>query len=124
MEHWDRGPQMDGGPLGSSRGTVHEGNHRQLCKHYMINGSRHILSCFLLVNQRKGVLRLLIACATLYPVPESMESCNWHRVHREKLLHMHDSEVGRQSIETVVKLEEELVVEGSFLTINKGLVIW
>ena len=37
---------------------------------------------------------------------------------------MHDSEVGSQSMETVVKLEEELVVEGSFLTINKGLVIW
>ena len=79
---------------------------------------------FLLVNQRKGVLRFLIACATLYPVPESMETCNLHRVHCENLLHMHDSEVGRQSIEAVVKLEEELMVEGTILTTRKGLIIW
>ena len=37
---------------------------------------------------------------------------------------MHDSEVGRQSIEAVVKLEEELVVEGTILTTRKGLIIW
>ena len=53
-----------------------------------------------------------------------METCNLHRVHRENLLHMHDSEVGRQSIEAVVKLEEELMVEGTILTTRKGLIIW
>ena len=37
---------------------------------------------------------------------------------------MHDSEVGRQSIEAVVKLEEELVVECTILTTRKGLIIW